>query len=137
EIIAKKNDISAKNCIAELRLLLEQEKADIETSKDHTEQENAPQIHNAKMHEQQNARAENQMQVKGNILHINSYWDLWKKQFKQRKKKINDIISKLQETKKLLIELLALTRAEMQPCFTSLCAEAAIVMSKITYSMKA
>ncbi|GKG42393.1 hypothetical protein Tco_0476691, partial [Tanacetum coccineum] len=52
-----------KNYIAELRLLLEQEKADIETSKDHTEQENTPESYNAKMQEQQNAHAENQMQV--------------------------------------------------------------------------
>ncbi|GJR17035.1 F-box domain containing protein [Tanacetum coccineum] len=96
-------DHNSKNCIAELQLLLEQEKADIETSKDHTEQENAPESYNAKMQEQQNAHAENQMQ----------------------------------EIRKLLTELPALTRVGMQPCFTSLCAEAAIVMSKITYSMKA
>lgn len=128
EIIVEKNTISAKNCMAELRLLLEQEKADIETSKDHI----ASERHNANMHEQQK-----QMQIKGNISHINSYWDGWKEQIKQRKKKINKIISKLQEIRKLLTELPALTRAEMQPCFTGLCAEAAIVMSKITYCMKA
>nr|GFB64123.1 hypothetical protein [Tanacetum cinerariifolium] len=104
EIIIEKNAISAKNCIAELQLLLEKEKADIETSKDHTEQENAPENHNAKMHEESNAYAENQMQVKGNILHINNYWDRWKKPFKRRKKNINDIISKLQEIRKMLIK---------------------------------
>ncbi|PWA54197.1 F-box domain, Leucine-rich repeat domain, L domain-like protein [Artemisia annua] len=151
EIKAQTNAIAAKNCMAELRLLLEQEKADIETIKDrieqenadietikgHIEQENAPESHNAKMHDQQNAHAENQVKIKGNISHINSYWDRWKEQIKQRKKKINDIISKLQEIKKLLTDLPALTRAEMQPSFTNLCAEAAIVMSKITYCMKA
>ncbi|PWA69391.1 F-box domain, Leucine-rich repeat domain, L domain-like protein [Artemisia annua] len=137
EIIAEKNATDAKKSMAELRVLLEQEKADIETNRAHTEQANVPmESHNAKMDEEQNALDENELQIEGNVEHINSCWESLGEQIKQGKAKIDGIVRQLRVIRKLLTKLPASKRAEMQPCFSSLCAQADIVMSKISDCMK-
>ncbi|GKG49395.1 hypothetical protein Tco_0515847, partial [Tanacetum coccineum] len=54
----------------------------------------------------------------------------------QRQEKACRIISKLEDIEKLLAKLPASKRAMIQPCFSSLCAEAEIVTHKITDYMK-
>ncbi|PWA66628.1 F-box domain, Leucine-rich repeat domain, L domain-like protein [Artemisia annua] len=137
EIIAERNATCAKKLMAKLQVRLEQEKDDIETNRTHIEQENVPmESHDAKMDDEQNALDENQLQIEGNVKHINSCWESLGEQIKQRKKKIDDIVWELRDIKKLMTKLPASNRAEMQPCFSSLCAQAGIVMSKIRDSMK-
>ncbi|GKD42260.1 hypothetical protein Tco_1266905 [Tanacetum coccineum] len=138
EIIAEENATYAKNRMAELQVLLEQEKADMETNRAHTKQKNVPimESHNAKTDEEQNALDENELQIEGNVEHINSCWESLGEQIKQGKEKIDDIVCELRDIKKLMIKLPASNRAEMQPYFFSLCAQADIVMSKIRDCMK-
>nr|GEW54271.1 F-box domain, leucine-rich repeat domain, L domain-like protein [Tanacetum cinerariifolium] len=50
---------------------------------------------------------------------------------KRRKSRISGIISDLHDIKEVLIKLPASNRAELQPCFSSLCSEADIVVKKI------
>ncbi|GJW00307.1 hypothetical protein Tco_1555558 [Tanacetum coccineum] len=93
EIIAEENATYAKNRMAELQVLLEQEKADMETNRAHTEQKNVPmESHNAKTDEEQNALDENELQIEGNVEHINSCWESLGEQIKQGKEKIDDIV---------------------------------------------
>nr|GFA64985.1 hypothetical protein [Tanacetum cinerariifolium] len=67
---------------------------------------------------------------------INKSWGGLCEQIEQGKKKIDGILDKLHKIKCYMRELPASNRAEMLPCFSRLCAEADIVMSKITDCMK-
>ncbi|PWA81805.1 F-box domain, Leucine-rich repeat domain, L domain-like protein [Artemisia annua] len=130
DIIAERNATYAKNCMAELRVLLEQEKADMETNRAHTEQENVPmESHNAKMDEEQNALDEN-------VGHINSCWESLNEQIKEGKEKMDYIVRQLRFIRELLTKLPASKRAEMQPCYSSFCAQAESVMCKKRDCMK-
>nr|GEW05512.1 hypothetical protein [Tanacetum cinerariifolium] len=131
EVMTDTNTASAKKGMAELQVLLEQEKADIQTNRAHIEQGNAPmESHNAKMDGEQN------VQVEGNMAHISSCWKGLSKQIAQGEAKTDDIVSRLHHIKKLLTKLPASNRAELLPCFSRLCAEAEIVMKIITDCMK-
>nr|GEZ50059.1 hypothetical protein [Tanacetum cinerariifolium] len=67
---------------------------------------------------------------------INRSWGGLCEQIEQGKKKIDGILDQLHKIKCYMRELPASNRAEMLPCFSRLCAEADIVMSKITDCMK-
>ncbi|PWA37812.1 F-box domain, Leucine-rich repeat domain, L domain-like protein [Artemisia annua] len=137
EILAERNATYAKKRMAKLQVRLEQEKADIETNRDHIEQENVPmESRNTLMDDEQKALDENELQIEGNVEHIYSCWDSLDKQIKQGKRKIHEIIWELRDIKKCMTKLPASKRAEMQPCFSSLCAQADSVMSKIRDCMK-
>ncbi|GJW01383.1 hypothetical protein Tco_1556634 [Tanacetum coccineum] len=114
EVMTDKNTASAKKGMAELQVLLEQEKADIETNRAHIEQGNAPmESHNAKMDEEQN------VQVEGNMAHISSCWKGLSKQIAQGEAKTDDIVIRLHRIKKLLTKLPASNRAELLLLFSS------------------
>ncbi|GJV42318.1 F-box domain containing protein [Tanacetum coccineum] len=137
EIKAKENAAYAKKRMAELQVLLEQQKADMEINRAHTEQEYVPmESHNAKTDVEQNPLDENELQIEGNMAHINSCWKSLSEQIEEGKEKIDDIVCELRGIKKLMTKLPASNRAEVQPCFSSLCAQADIVMSKIRDCMK-
>nr|GEZ20664.1 hypothetical protein [Tanacetum cinerariifolium] len=137
EIIAEKNVILAKEFMLVLQVLLEKEKAAIRANMAQIGQGNAPmgsQI--AKMDEEQNAQVENQLQNEENMAHINNSWKYLSEQIQQAREKTNIIMRRLSRIKKVLTELPASNRAEMLPCFSRLCAEANIVIRKITDCMK-
>lgn len=75
----------------------------------------------AKMHEQ----------GKPAQVDIDSCWKHMSVQIKEGKEKVTDINSKLKEIKELLGELHASNRAIVQPSFSTLYAEAGLVMRKI------
>ncbi|KAF5753739.1 putative leucine-rich repeat domain superfamily, F-box-like domain superfamily [Helianthus annuus] len=109
-IIAIKNTKFAQEYVSELWELLEQEKARIE----------------AKM-----------TKMREHIYKFNDMcWDYTSVQIKKAKEKTSDIIVKLQDIKSLLAELPASNQATIQPSFSTLCAEAAVVMNKITECIK-
>lgn len=136
EIIEERNATSAKKGMAKLRVCLEQEKANTETNRAHMEQANAPiGSHNAKMYEQGRAQVESKVKIGGNRARINSCWKDFGDNMEQGKAKTFDIISQLNNIGELLKSLPTSKRAEMQPCFSNLCAEADIVMSKIADCM--
>ncbi|GJW60001.1 hypothetical protein Tco_0109336 [Tanacetum coccineum] len=96
EIIAEENATYAKNRMAELQVLLEQQKADMEINRAHTEQEYVPmESHNAKTDVEQNPLDENELQIEGNVEHINSCWESLGEQIKQGKEKIDDIVARV------------------------------------------
>ncbi|GKF18893.1 hypothetical protein Tco_0063811 [Tanacetum coccineum] len=101
--------------MAKLQVRLQQEKADMETNRAHTEQENVQmESDNAKTDKEQNALNENELQIERNAEHIIRYWES----------------SRLSKGKRRLM-----ASAEMRPCFSSLCAHD-VVMSKIRDCMK-
>nr|XP_043639201.1 uncharacterized protein LOC122610259 isoform X2 [Erigeron canadensis] len=128
EIIAVKDIQLARKRMAELRVLLEQQKANTETKG------KAPmECDNAKMHKKRNAQPEMKMQLQigGNRELIKSYWKDRSVRVEQRKAKVCLIISMLEGIEGLLKKLPATNRAMIQPCFSSLCFEANTVMNKI------
>ena len=122
ETKAVRNAALAKNLMAELRVLLEQEKANFETNKAHIEEGNA--------------QVENQLQNAGSIAHIKSRFKEFSVQIEQRKDKAFSIINKLETIEELLTKLPTSNKAMIQPHFPSLCVEANVVISKLTDSMK-
>nr|XP_043622214.1 putative F-box/FBD/LRR-repeat protein At1g78760 [Erigeron canadensis] len=128
EIIAVRDVVSVQKLMAELRVLLKQEIANTKT------QRKAPmERNNAKMHDKGKAQpgTKMQLQIEGNITLIKRCWKDLSVQFEQRKDKVCLIISKLGSIEGLLKKLPATNRTMIQPCFSSLCAEADTVLSKI------
>ncbi|XP_076888853.1 putative F-box/FBD/LRR-repeat protein At4g03220 [Bidens hawaiensis] len=112
--------------MAEFRVLLRKDKDNIKTESAHVEQRKVP----VESHEPKKLKIEVDMaQIKGR-------WENLGVQIQLRKKKACLIISKLQRIKDLLTELPATNRAKMRPCFSSLCEEANIAISKTTNCMK-
>ena len=110
------NTMSTYRLMADLRVLLEKGKAQSEAFRA----------------EQQKTQIENQR----NMAHIGSCWDGLNEQIEQGKKKIDCIFHLLRQIKYYLRALPAIHGAVMQPLFSSLCAEADIVMSEITDCIK-
>ncbi|GKE47792.1 hypothetical protein Tco_1479050, partial [Tanacetum coccineum] len=90
----------------------------------------------AKPDEEQIAVNENELQIEGNVEHINRCWESLGEQIKQGKEKIDDIVWELCDIKNLMIKLPASNRTEMQPYISCLCAQDDVVMSKIRDCMK-
>ncbi|GKC96227.1 hypothetical protein Tco_1161669 [Tanacetum coccineum] len=153
EIIAERKVTHAKNCMVILQGYLEREKADIATNRAHIKVENVPmESRKTLMDDKQNALDELQIernmarinsfwqslseQIEGNVAHINSCWERLSKQIEEGKKKIDYIVHQLTIIRNYLNEQPASKKAEMQPCFSRMCAQADNVMSKIRDSMK-
>nr|XP_043622290.1 uncharacterized protein LOC122593900 isoform X2 [Erigeron canadensis] len=118
EIIASKDAASAKKLMTELRVLLEQEKANTKTKG------KAPMVSN-------NGERKMQLQIGGNRALIKNYWKDLNVQFEQRKAKAYIIISKLESIEEVLKKLPAANRALIQPCFSRICAQADNLMNQI------
>nr|GEY12908.1 hypothetical protein [Tanacetum cinerariifolium] len=122
-----------------LEVLLEQEKANTMTDKAHMEEKEAPiESHKGKMHEQEQPQLETNMQphFPRTFGQMKSYRKDLSVRTEKRKEKACLIISKLEDIEKLLAKLPASKRAMIQPCFSSLCAEADIITSKVTDLLK-
>lgn len=122
EIRATRNTKLAHNLMKKVRVLLDEEKANIETNRAHME----------RVKEQ----VENQLQIEGRMTQINKCWKDLSMQIEQGKEKTSEIISKLQDIKAILTKLPTSKRAEMQTCFSCLCAEADTLVSKIIEHVK-
>lgn len=103
--------------MAELWVLLEQEKVKTETNTTPIEISMYPQIG-------------------GTTAQIKSCWKDMSVQIEQRKDKAFLIISSLENIERLLTKLPASNRAMIQPCFSSLLADVNIVMNKLTDCVK-
>ncbi|PWA68299.1 F-box domain, Leucine-rich repeat domain, L domain-like protein [Artemisia annua] len=122
ETIEEMNATSAKKHMAELRELLQEEKANIKA--------------NTAQMEEGKTQVENQLEIGASIAHIKSCFRDFSVQIEQRKAKVFSIINKLESIEELLTKLPTSNRVMIQPCFSSLCAEANIVISKLTDCMK-
>ncbi|KAM0059689.1 putative leucine-rich repeat domain superfamily, F-box-like domain superfamily [Helianthus debilis subsp. tardiflorus] len=118
DIRAIKNTKFAQEFVSELWEMLEQEKARIEAKITKTREQGRP--HFSEHIYKCNDRC----------------WEYTSMQVKEGKEKTSDIISMLQNIKGLLAELPASNQATIQPSFSTLCAEAAIVTNKITECIK-
>ncbi|XP_076931424.1 putative F-box/FBD/LRR-repeat protein At4g13965 [Bidens hawaiensis] len=112
EVIAMKKTKLAQKLSTELRALLQQENASMETKM-------------VKMHELGKAHID-----------IDSCWKHLSVHFEKGKETASNVITKLNRIKGLLGELSASNRDTIQPSFSTLCAEANIVMNKITDCVK-
>lgn len=120
-------------CMAELREMLEHEKANIETNIGHMDLVMIPVVcHEPNMHEQ------DKMQMDKMKNEIDSCWEdlcaqieLWK-----AKTSTSNIISKLCLIEELLTKLPTSKRAQIETSFSKLCREADMVMNAIMNSMK-
>ncbi|GKD45009.1 hypothetical protein Tco_1269654 [Tanacetum coccineum] len=136
EMRALKNAASAINCMTELGVMLEREKANIETNIAHLDRVMTPmECHEPNMHEQ------DKMQINKREIdcQIHSYWKDLSAQIehgKSKKSKTSSIVSKLCRIKELLTELPASRRSQIEKSFSRLCTEANIVMNAIMNSMK-
>ncbi|KAK1438301.1 hypothetical protein QVD17_04108 [Tagetes erecta] len=119
-----REEILEEKLLAELRVLLEKEKDNTETNRARLEQRKAP----VQSHTQEIGR---------NMALIKDTWENLGVELQKRKEKACFIISKLQRFEELLASLPTSNRAKYQPCFSSLRAEADIVLHQITNSMKA
>ncbi|GJV34015.1 hypothetical protein Tco_1394415 [Tanacetum coccineum] len=133
EMRALKNAASAINCMTELGVMLEREKANIETNIAHLDRVMTPmECQEPNMHEQ------DKMQINKREIdcQIHSYWKDLSAQIEHGKSKTSSIVSKLCRIKELLTELPASRRSQIEKSFSRLCTEADIVMNAIMNSMK-
>ena len=107
ETIAERNATSAKKHMAELRVLLLEEKANIKA--------------NTAQMEEGKTQVENQLEIGASIAHIKSCFRDFSGHIEQRKAKVFSIIHKLESIEELLTKLPTSNRAMIQPCFSSLC----------------
>lgn len=116
EIRAVRDTVLAQNQMAELQVLLRQEKS--KTERAHVEREKAPmKSRTTELHEEGKAQFGMDMQ----LLHPEDA-------------KICDIISKLQYIEGLLTNLPTSVRTKMEACFSSLLAEAILVVKEIDHA---
>ncbi|GKA96556.1 F-box domain containing protein [Tanacetum coccineum] len=135
EIMAKRNTELAQKCMENLWVGLEREKAQIETNMAHINRGKTPmESDKAKTHEQDVAQLEYLVQIEET--HIDACWEDFSRQIENGKSKISDIISELHDIKKLIAKLPTVNRTELEPCFSSLCSEADIVVNKIMDCVK-
>ncbi|XP_071737315.1 F-box protein At1g60400-like isoform X2 [Rutidosis leptorrhynchoides] len=104
-----REEIIAPKRMSELQMLLEKEKASVETNRAHKKRKKMP---------------------------MRKSWENLGVQFERKKSKACLIISRLKGIKRLLTRLPASKRATFQPCYANLCADSDFVMSKITESIK-
>ncbi|GJW89837.1 F-box domain containing protein [Tanacetum coccineum] len=137
EIIAKRNTGLVQKRMENLRVKLEREKAVIETNMAHIDQRNTPmEIDKAKVHEQHVPQLDHLVQSEKTMTHIDACFEDLSKQIEKGKSKISNVISDLDYIKQDIAELPTLNRAELEPCYSSLCSEADIAVKKIMDHVK-
>ncbi|GJR77104.1 F-box domain containing protein [Tanacetum coccineum] len=129
EMRALKNAASALNRMTELGVMLEREKANIETNIANLDRVMTP----MKCHEEQDKMQINKWQIE---CQMHRYWKDLSAQIEHGKSKTSSIVSKLCRIKELLTELPASRRSQIEKSFSRLCTEANIVMNAIMNSMK-
>nr|GEU69907.1 hypothetical protein [Tanacetum cinerariifolium] len=131
EIIAKRNAGLVQKRMGNLRVKLEREKAEIETNMAHIDQRNTPmESDKAKVHEQHVPQLDHLVQSEKTMTHIDACFEDMSGQIEKGKSKISHINSDLDYIKQDIAKLPTLNRADEEPCFSSLCSEADIVVKK-------
>ena len=74
--------------------------------------------------------------IEETVADIDACWENLNWHIEEEKSNISSIISSLHDIKEVLIKLPTSNRAELQPCFHSLCSEANIVVNKIMDRLK-
>ncbi|KAJ0666408.1 putative F-box domain, leucine-rich repeat domain superfamily, F-box-like domain superfamily [Helianthus annuus] len=121
-----REEIIAHELMAEFEVYLEKEKDNIKTSGAQVE---AP----VESHE---PKTKEKPEIRGDMAQIKGYWENLPVQIERMKKTACLIISKLQRIEELVTVLPASKRANIQPRFSRLCADANFVISNITDCMK-
>ncbi|KAK9052829.1 hypothetical protein SSX86_029459 [Deinandra increscens subsp. villosa] len=121
-------EVKAQKIMAELGVILEEEKNNTKTNRAHLECGNA---------QVESHKPKAKMELKFvKMSQMMSSWENLGVQLQRRKEKAWVIFSKLHDIEELLTKLPASKRAVFQPRFSSFCAEADIAISKITECMK-
>lgn len=134
EAIADMNATQARFWMADLQKRLNREKDIIETNRDHMQQPTESMYND----DDDNGEPETQMQmeIKKITEQIKSCWIGHKELIKRGTGIVNIITYSLEKIESFLRKLPASKRAMLQPCFSSLCAETNIFMSKMTERIK-
>ncbi|GKD07385.1 hypothetical protein Tco_1187070 [Tanacetum coccineum] len=134
--LAKRNTGLVQKRMENLRVKLEREKAEIETNMAHIDQRNTPmESDKAKVHEQHVPQLDHLVQSEKTMTHIDACFEDLSRQIEKGKSKISHIISDLDYIKQDIAKLPTLNRDD-EPCFSSLCSEADIVVKKIMDHVK-
>ncbi|GJV00764.1 hypothetical protein Tco_1330034 [Tanacetum coccineum] len=128
EMRASKNAASALKCMTQLGVILEREKANIETNIAHLDRVSTP----MECHEQYKM----QIAMREMTSQIDSWWEDLSAQIEDVKFKTWAIMTDLCDIEELLTVLPASKRAQIEASFSRLCTEADIVMNAIMNSMK-
>ncbi|XP_076897280.1 FBD-associated F-box protein At5g60610-like [Bidens hawaiensis] len=120
-------EIAANKLMAELQVLLKEEKDNIKTNSSHVvPREKTPvESHKPK-----------KLKIGGNMTQIKEHWENMGAEIQLRKEKACLIISMLQRIEELLAKLPVSNRARIQPCFSSLCEEASVAITKLANCIK-
>ncbi|PWA93533.1 F-box domain, Leucine-rich repeat domain, L domain-like protein [Artemisia annua] len=133
EMRALKSAESALNCMEELGVMLEKEKANIKTNIAHLDRVMTPvESQEPNMHEQDKM----QINAWAILIQIYSCWKVLSDQIKDGKAKTFGIISNLCHIEELLTKLPASKSAQIETSFSRLYTEADVVMNAIMNSMK-
>ncbi|GJS84319.1 hypothetical protein Tco_0750860 [Tanacetum coccineum] len=115
-----------------MRVRLQWEIANIETNVSSLKhRKTLREIEKAIMQEQHIEELEYLTHIEETMTCIDTSWEDLYSQIERGKSRISRIISHLYDIKEVLIKLPASNKAELQPCFSSLCSEADIVVKKI------
>ena len=137
EAIADMNATHARRWMSDLWRHLDNEKDIIETNRDHM-QEQTESDNESIYNDDDNGEPETQMQmeIKKFTKQIENCWIDHGKLISRGRGIVYIITSRLEKIESLLRKLPASKRAMLQPCFSSLCAETNIFMSKMTERIK-
>lgn len=132
-----KNTKMAQELMERFREWLEYEKSKIETNRAHMEKKKAPmESHNTKRYEKRKTELEKLLMIEERTNQINMCWNDLSEQIEKKKEKTLDLISRLQDIKDVLTKLPTSKRADLQVCFSSLCAEADCLLNNIVDHFK-
>ncbi|XP_071705199.1 putative F-box/FBD/LRR-repeat protein At4g13965 [Rutidosis leptorrhynchoides] len=125
----------AQRILTELHMLLKEEKIKCETNKTHIDQtKSQTERHKEIMNEQGETYIDEGKFVKEEFSQIQNYWNDLFEQMKQGGDKINDIFSSFDLVEDIMKKLPASKKDKIQERFSSVRAEACIVMKLITRS---
>nr|GEY05713.1 hypothetical protein [Tanacetum cinerariifolium] len=137
EIVAKMNTDLAQELLNNLRSRLEWEVAKTETNMSQIDRrKKLMESDKATIPEQHITELEYLTHIKETVADIDTCWKILNCHIKGEKSNISKIITSLHDIRKVLIKLPTSNRAELQPCFHSLCSEANIVVNKLMDRVK-
>ncbi|GJZ15256.1 F-box domain containing protein [Tanacetum coccineum] len=137
EVVAKMNTDLAQERMDNLRSRLEWEVAKTETNRAQIDRrKKLMESDKATIPEQHITELEYLTHIEETDADIDACWENMNWHIEGEKSNISNIISSLHDIKEILIKLPTSNRADLQPCFQSLCTEANIVVNKIMDRVK-
>ncbi|KAK9052830.1 hypothetical protein SSX86_029460 [Deinandra increscens subsp. villosa] len=113
-------EVLAQKLMDEIRVCLEKENDIFDTCRAHLERGKTP----------EESHGPKKLESGGNMVQIQSGWKDLVEQFQRREENSCLVISKLESIQELLTKLPESNRAKIQPCLSSLCAEARTAISR-------